>query len=59
MPDLRGRTLRQALAMLAPLDVSVKVAGRGRVVGEQAPPPGETLDAQTGVRLVLAGAVAR
>jgi len=59
MPDVRGRTLRQALAMLAPLDVSVKVVGKGRVVGEQAPPPGETLDGQAGVRLTLAGAVAR
>ena len=59
MPDLRGQTLRQALATLAPLDVGVKVAGRGRVVTEQAPPPGEALEGQVGVRLTLAGAAAR
>jgi cell division protein FtsI (penicillin-binding protein 3) len=56
MPDLRGQTLRRALAALAPLDVAVKVAGKGRVVVEQAPPAGETLDGQAGVRLTLAGA---
>jgi len=59
MPDLRGRTLRQALATLAPLDVTVKVAGKGRVVTEQAPPAGEVLDEPAGVRLTLAGAAAR
>jgi cell division protein FtsI (penicillin-binding protein 3) len=59
MPDLRGRTLRQALATLAPLDVTVTVAGRGRVVTEQAPPAGETLDEPAGVRLTLAGATVR
>lgn len=59
MPDLRGRTLRQALATLAPLDVTVKVAGGGRVVTEQAPTAGETLDGPAGVRLTLAGAAAR
>jgi cell division protein FtsI (penicillin-binding protein 3) len=59
MPDLRGQTLRRALATLAPLDVAVKVAGRGRVVTEQAPPPGEALEGQVGVRLTLAGAAAR
>jgi cell division protein FtsI (penicillin-binding protein 3) len=59
MPDLHGRTLRQALATLAPLDVTVKVAGKGRVVTEQAPPAGETLDGPAGVRLTLAGTAAR
>jgi cell division protein FtsI (penicillin-binding protein 3) len=59
MPDLRGQTLRQALATLAPLDVAVKVAGKGRVVIEQAPSPGETLEGEAGVRLTLAGAGAR
>ena len=56
MPDLRGRTLREALAALAPLAIAVKVTGKGRVVAEQAPPPGETLDGQAGVRLTLAAA---
>jgi cell division protein FtsI (penicillin-binding protein 3) len=59
MPDLRGRTLRQALATLAPLDVAVKLAGTGRVVTEQAPSPGEALEGQAGVRLTLASAAAR
>jgi cell division protein FtsI (penicillin-binding protein 3) len=57
MPDLRGRTLREALAALAPLAIAVKVMGKGRVVAEQTPPPGETLDGQAGVRLTLAAAV--
>jgi cell division protein FtsI (penicillin-binding protein 3) len=59
MPDLRGHTLRQALALLAPLGVAVKVAGRGRRVVEQAPPPGETLDVEAGVRLTLTGTAAK
>jgi len=59
MPDLRGHTLRQALALLAPLGVAVKVVGRGRRVVEQAPPPGETLDAEAGVRLTLTGTAAK
>jgi cell division protein FtsI (penicillin-binding protein 3) len=59
MPELRGHTLRQALATLAPLGVAVKVAGRGGRVAEQSPPPGETLDAEAGVRLTLTSTAAR
>jgi cell division protein FtsI (penicillin-binding protein 3) len=59
MPDLRGHTLRQALALLAPLGVAVKVAGRGRRVVEQVPPAGETLDVEAGVRLTLTGTAAK
>jgi cell division protein FtsI (penicillin-binding protein 3) len=59
MPDLRGRSLRQALATLAPLDVTVELAGKGRVVTEHAPLPGEALDEPAQVRLTLAGAAAR
>jgi cell division protein FtsI (penicillin-binding protein 3) len=59
MPDLRGRTLRQALAMLAPLGVGVKVAGRGGRVADQLPPAGETLEAEAGVRLTLTSTAAR
>jgi beta-lactam-binding protein with PASTA domain len=55
MPELRGRTLRSALATLAPLGVGVKVDGRGLVVA-QAPAPGVALPAETGVRLTLASA---
>jgi len=39
--------------------VAVKVAGRGRRVVEQAPPPGETLDVEAGVRLTLTGTAAK
>jgi cell division protein FtsI (penicillin-binding protein 3) len=58
MPELRGQTLRHALATLAPLKVGVKVDGRGLVVA-QAPAPGVALPAETGVRLTLASAVSR
>jgi cell division protein FtsI (penicillin-binding protein 3) len=58
MPELHGRTLRQALAALAPLGVAVKVDGRGRVK-EQSPAPGEEVGAQATVRLVLTAAAAR
>ena len=58
MPELRGRTLRQALATLAPLGVAVHLAGRGRVV-EQSPAPGAPVEAETNVRLTLVGAAAR
>jgi cell division protein FtsI (penicillin-binding protein 3) len=58
MPELRGRTLRHALAALAPLGVGVKVDGRGLVVA-QAPAPGVTLPADTGVRLTLASSATR
>jgi cell division protein FtsI (penicillin-binding protein 3) len=59
MPDLRGRTLRQALAMLAPLGVGVKVAGRGGRIADQLPAAGETLEAEAGVRLTLTSSAAR
>ena len=58
MPELRGRTLRQALATLAPLNVAVQLDGRGRVV-EQSPAPGAPVEAETSVRLTLVGAAAR
>jgi cell division protein FtsI (penicillin-binding protein 3) len=52
MPDLTGRTKRQALAVLAPLRVRVKMGGRGSVV-HQEPPPGTPLDRGMTVRLTL------
>jgi len=52
MPDMRGRTLRQALAMLAPLGVGVQLEGRGRVVA-QVPTPGERVDEETVAHLTL------
>ena len=42
MPDLTGKSLRQALALLGTLDVDVAVAGRGVVV-RQTPAPGTPL----------------
>jgi cell division protein FtsI (penicillin-binding protein 3) len=53
MPDLRGKTLRQALATLAPLGVMIDVQGRGRVVA-QAPPPLAALEAGLTAHLDLA-----
>ena len=58
MPELRGQSLRQALAALAPLGAAVKVQGRGRVK-DQTPAPGEAMDPEATVRLTLAGAAAR
>ena len=53
MPDLTGKSLRQALALLGALDVDVAVAGRGLVV-RQAPAPGTPLGPGTSCRLELA-----
>jgi cell division protein FtsI (penicillin-binding protein 3) len=53
MPDLRGRTLRQALATLAPFGVRVALAGRGRVTA-QTPAAGEPLGDDAVVQLTLA-----
>jgi len=58
MPELRGRTLRQALTTLAPLGVAVQLDGRGRVV-QQSPAPGAPIETETSVRLTLVGAAAR
>ena len=40
MPDLAGKTLRQALAALAPLRVEVEMQGQRRVVRARRPAPG-------------------
>jgi cell division protein FtsI (penicillin-binding protein 3) len=53
MPDLAGKSLRQALAILGNLDVDVAVSGRGLVV-RQAPAPGTSLAAGALCRLELA-----
>jgi cell division protein FtsI (penicillin-binding protein 3) len=52
MPDLRGHTLREALAVLEPLQVQVRVAGRGRVL-QQNPPAGAPLAPALVARLTL------
>jgi cell division protein FtsI (penicillin-binding protein 3) len=53
MPDLGGKSLRQALALLGALDVDVAVAGRGIVV-RQTPAPGTPLSPGASCRLELA-----
>jgi cell division protein FtsI (penicillin-binding protein 3) len=59
MPDLAGKSLRQALALLGALDVDVMVSGRGVVV-RQTPAPGTSLGPGASCRLELAPpAVAR
>jgi hypothetical protein len=58
MPDLRGSTLRQALAALTPRGVRVEIAGRGRVM-QQAPAPGALLEDDAVARLTLAPSVVR
>jgi hypothetical protein len=58
MPKVQGLSLRQALEVLAPLDVRLEVSGRGIVVN-QAPPPGSPLPAGTECRLALASPAAR
>jgi cell division protein FtsI/penicillin-binding protein 2 len=46
MPDLRGKTKRQALAMLSTMDVKVNFKGEG-VVRAQFPPAGRAIQGQT------------
>jgi len=58
MPRVQGLSLRQALEVLAPLDVRLEVTGRGIVVS-QAPPPGAPLPAGAMCRLALASPAAR
>ncbi len=53
MPDLTGRSLRQALGALAALDVEVSVSGRGLVV-RQSPAPGTAVGPGVFCRLELA-----
>jgi cell division protein FtsI (penicillin-binding protein 3) len=53
MPDLRGRTLRRALNVLAPVRAAVRLAGRGRVVSQE-PYAGTPIAPGVAVRLTLA-----
>jgi cell division protein FtsI (penicillin-binding protein 3) len=52
MPDLAGKTLRQALGTLEPLGVEVRLAGQGRIV-RQIPAAGEPLEPGVVARLTL------
>jgi cell division protein FtsI (penicillin-binding protein 3) len=58
MPDVRGRTLRAALATLAPLGVRVELEGQGRVT-QQSPAAGEPLGDDAVARLTLSPGDAR
>lgn len=53
MPDVRGRTLRQALAALAPLDVEIEAQGQGRVTAQE-PQPGTPVEPGARASLALA-----
>jgi len=52
MPDLGGKTLRQALEALEPLRVDVRLAGQGRVI-RQLPAAGDPLEPGAVARLTL------
>jgi cell division protein FtsI (penicillin-binding protein 3) len=52
MPDLGGKTLRQALEALEPLRVDVRLAGQGRVF-RQVPAAGDPLEPGAVARLTL------
>jgi cell division protein FtsI (penicillin-binding protein 3) len=54
MPSLQGRSLRQAMAVLAPFDVAIEVRGHG-VVMAQSPAPGTPMSSGMLCRLTLAG----
>jgi len=54
MPALQGRSLRGAMAALAPYDVALEVQGRGVVVA-QSPAPGTPMAAGMTCRLTLTG----
>jgi hypothetical protein len=56
MPALEGRSLRGAMAVLAPYDVALEVEGRGVVVA-QSPAPGTPMTAGMSCRLTLTGPV--
>jgi cell division protein FtsI (penicillin-binding protein 3) len=58
MPDLRGQSLRKALASLAPLRVEVEVSGHG-VVSRQVPEPGASLEPGMTTALLLASRAPR
>jgi cell division protein FtsI (penicillin-binding protein 3) len=58
MPDVVGKSLRRALAVLEPFDIEVEVAGRGVVVAQR-PAVGEALTPGSICRLELAPPTAR
>jgi membrane peptidoglycan carboxypeptidase len=53
MPDLAGRSLREANVMLVQMGLVPHLSGRGSVVGSQDPPPGAEVAPGTTCELVL------
>jgi len=53
MPDLSGRSLREANVMLAQMGLVPQLSGRGSVVGSQDPPPGAEVTSGSTCKLVL------
>jgi cell division protein FtsI (penicillin-binding protein 3) len=58
MPDLRGRSLRHALAMLAPLRMEVAISGHG-LVARQEPEPGADVEPGMAATLSLVSRAGR
>jgi cell division protein FtsI (penicillin-binding protein 3) len=58
MPDVRGRSLRQALALLAPLHMDVEISGHG-VVSRQVPEPGIAVEPGMAAALSLVSRAGR
>jgi len=54
MPDLSGRSLREATIVLAQMGLVPRIEGQGWVVGSQNPVPGERVDPGTPCFLTLA-----
>lgn len=54
MPDLSGRSLREATVVLAQMGLLPRVGGQGSVVGEQSPAPGAEVEAGAVCTLTLA-----
>jgi cell division protein FtsI (penicillin-binding protein 3) len=53
MPDLSGRSLREANVMLAQMGLTYRISGEGPVVEEQDPAPGSEVSPGSVCRLVL------
>ena len=53
MPDLSGRSLREANFVMAQMGLICKIGGQGPVVGNQDPPPGAEVTAGSACQLVL------
>jgi cell division protein FtsI (penicillin-binding protein 3) len=55
MPDLSGRSLREAAVVLAQMGLVARFSGKGPVVGDQTPGPGAEVAAGTPVHVTMTG----